>query len=637
MQVRWTLTAKLVATGLTFLLLALGSIGLTLWVTWNLQGSAAAVNEAGRLRMQTYRLALAVTGTADPLEFAALSRGFDQGIELLQAGDPSRPLLVPWSGDSRHQFEALRSRWTQLRGGWESGTAAGTPATTREADEFVALIDGFVSGIEAEIGRWTAILNMFQLAMMALAIASAVTLMYTSYLLVLSPVARLKRALAAIQQGDLATRVEAGVQDEFGELAAGFNEMARTLQALYASLEEKVRDKTASLEVERQRLADLYQVSDFLGKAKSLDALAGGFATQVRRIAGADAAAVRWSGQANERYLLLAADGLSDHMLRDEACLETGACHCGQLQARAATRVIPIDSATPAPLHHCRNEGYATLVSVPVMLHGSVLGEVDLFFCQPVQLSQEERSLLDSLASHLASAMESLRAEALGREAAVAQERGMLARELHDSIAQSLAFMKIQVQLLREAVRRGDPDAVGNIIGELDTGVRESYSDVRELLVHFRTRTSEEDIALALRSTLSKFEHQSGVPARLELEGHGLPLAPDVQVQVLHVIQEALSNVRKHAHASQVVLRVTASPAWRFEVRDDGVGFNAADRGVGELHVGLRIMSERAARIGASVAVTSRPGGGCAVAVTLPQPAQSTQRPPMEQLAAMAA
>lgn len=634
MQVRWTLTAKLVATGLTFLLLALASIGLTLWVTWNLQGSAAAVNEAGRLRMQTYRLSLAVAGAAQPMEIASLSRGFDQGIELLQTGDPSRPLLVPWTGESRRQFEVLRARWGHLRNALEPGAAAGPPATTRQADEFVALIDGFVGGIEAEIARWTAILNMFQLAMMALAIGSAVTLMYTSYLLVLSPVARLKRALAAIQQGDLATRVEAGVEDEFGELAAGFNDMAGTLQALYASLEDKVRDKTASLEVERQRLADLYQVSEFLARAKSLDALASGFAAQVRRISGADAAAVRWSGQANERYLLLAADGLSDHMLRDEACLETGACHCGQRQASAATRVIPIACATPAPLHHCSDEGYISLVSVPVTLHGTVLGEVDLFFRRAVQLSPDERSLLDSLASHLASAMESLRAEALGREAAVAQERGMLARELHDSIAQSLAFMKIQVQLLREAVRRGDSGAVGNIIGELDTGVRESYSDVRELLVHFRTRTSEEDITLALRSTLSKFEHQSGVPARLELEGHGLPLAPDVQVQVLHVIQEALSNVRKHAHASQVVLRVTAAPAWRFEVRDDGVGFDAAVRGAGELHVGLRIMSERAARIDASVEVTSRRGGGCAVAITLPP---ATQRPSVEELAAMAA
>jgi two-component system, NarL family, nitrate/nitrite sensor histidine kinase NarX len=84
----------------------------------------------------------------------------------------------------------------------------------------------------------------------------------------------------------------------------------------------------------------------------------------------------------------------------------------------------------------------------------------------------------------------------------------------------------------------------------------ESYSDVRELLLHFRTRTNTEDIEPALATTLRKFEHQSGVKAVLKMHGHGLPLAPDVQIQLLHIVQEALSTVRKHARATQVWLEV---------------------------------------------------------------------------------
>ena len=258
------------------------------------------------------------------------------------------------------------------------------------------------------------------------------------------------------------------------------------------------------------------------------------------------------------------------------------------------------------------------MVSVPVKLHDRVLGEVDLFFREPVQLDDEDRDLLDTLATHLASAMESLRAAALEREAAVAQERALLAQELHDSIAQSLAFLKIQVQLLRDAMRREDTTAINGIIGELEAGVRESYADVRELLVHFRTRTNEEDIEPALRTTLSKFEHQTGMAVRLEMEGHGVPLAPDVQVQVLHIIQEALSNVRKHAGAREVVLRVSHTPHWRFEVQDDGAGFDAAAGHANETHVGLRIMQERAQGIGARVRVDSSPGRGCIVTLDLP-------------------
>jgi two-component system nitrate/nitrite sensor histidine kinase NarX len=200
----------------------------------------------------------------------------------------------------------------------------------------------------------------------------------------------------------------------------------------------------------------------------------------------------------------------------------------------------------------------------------------------------------------------------------VAGERSLLARELHDSIAQSLAFLKIQVQLLRQATQRGDPAAVQRIVGELDTGVRESYADVRELLLHFRTRTSQEDIEPALRTTLQKFEHQTGLVTRLAIEGHGVPLATDVQVQVLHILQEALSNVRKHAGARHVELRVRSSPHWCFEVRDDGAGFEPADPTRGETHVGLRIMQERAQRIGARVQLESRPGAGCTVRLELP-------------------
>jgi two-component system, NarL family, nitrate/nitrite sensor histidine kinase NarX len=613
----WTLTAKLYTSGLTFLVLALTSIGLTLWVTWTLEGGAAAVNEAGRMRMQTYRLALESSSNGPTPETLALVRSFDVSVALLRSGDPSRPLFVPWSDLSRRRFALVTEAWVGLRERWS--TQQPTPAdASHEAARFVALVDGFVAAIEMQMARSTAVLQAFQLAMMAFAIAGVVAMLYAGYLFVLNPLARLKKGLTSVQQGDLSTRVEVDTGDEFGQLSAGFNEMAQTLQSLYGSLEDKVREKTARLEVKRQRLADLYEASAFLAQAPNLDALAQGFVRQVRRIARADAAAVRWSDESNQRYLLLASDGLPPAIVDGEACLDTGTCLCGQPGAQASIRTIPIMATHVPPKGYCQRAGYRTLVSVPVRLHDRVLGELDLFFTSERHLEDEDRDLLDTLATHLASAMESLRAAALEREAAVAQERALLAQELHDSIAQSLAFLKIQVQLLREAVRRDDRESMARVIGELDTGVRESYADVRELLVHFRTRTNEEDIEPALRTTLSKFEHQTGLAVRLEIEGHGVALAPDVQVQVLHIIQEALSNVRKHAGARTVVLRVARTPQWRFEVQDDGVGFDAGAAGPDTTRVGLRIMQERAERIGAQVRLQSAPGAGCTVVLELP-------------------
>jgi two-component system, NarL family, nitrate/nitrite sensor histidine kinase NarX len=394
--------------------------------------------------------------------------------------------------------------------------------------------------------------------------------------------------------------------------------MARTLQSLYEDLEGKVREKTLRLELERERLVDLYEVSAFVAEAPTLEALTQGFARQVRRISRADASAVRLCDKDQRRFLLVAQELLPSQIAEASACLENGTCHCGAVDAQSQTRAIAIADARPAGLGYCAAAGFASVVSVPVRAHERLLGEINLFYRTARILRHDDRELLDTLASHLGSALESQRAAALEREAAVAEERSLLARELHDSIAQSLLFMKIQVGLVRQAAQRHDEDALQRGIAELHTGVRDCYADVRELLLHFRTRTSGEDIEPALRTTLQKFEHQTGLPVQLAIEGHGVPLAPDVQVQVLHIVQEALSNVRKHAHAHRVEVRVRTAPHWSFEVQDDGRGFVADRPGADATQVGLRIMQERALRIGAKVQVRSAPDAGCTVTLDLP-------------------
>ena len=617
MRAPTTLTTKLLAMGVGFLLVALASIGLTLWVTWKLEGGAAAVNEAGRLRMNMLRMVL-VLQTESPQAVQERARQFDASLELLRTGDPSRPLFVPWSEETRTRFDSIRTQWSVARTGWVSAWPPDRARILAQADAFVQQVDGFVDAIEIQIAGWTAALHLFQLFMMALAIMAAVTFMAVSYLLVINPVARLQQAQARLRQGELGTRLPVETDDEFGQLSAGFNLMAHALQASHDDLEHKVRDKTTSIAVQNQRLAALYEVSALAATAGSLELLAQGFVQQIRRVAGADAAAVRWSNEANERYVLLAGDGLPRSMSDGEHCLHTGTCLCGQAQAQARTRVIPILPSTQVALPHCREAGFQTMVTIPVQMQQRLLGEVDLFFRSPVELNDELRDLLEAMTRHLASAMEGLRATALEREAAVAEERGLLARELHDSIAQSLAFLKIQTQLLRDAVAKGDTAKRDRSMGELDVGVRECYADVRELLVHFRTRTSEEDIESALRATLSKFEHQTGMATTLGMVGHGLPLPSDLQIQVLHMVQEALSNVRKHSQATRVDLLVHRHPRWRFEVQDNGVGFEVASVPPNSLHVGLGIMRERAQRIGAVVQVESAPGQGTRVCIELP-------------------
>lgn len=617
MKSRQRLSTKFFSFGLGLLILALLSIGLTMWVTRQLDGGAAAVNEAGRLRMQTWRLASLVQATAKPEEIAQRIAEFDHSLVLLEQGDQHRPLFVPWNEQTQSSFARLQRSWGELRAHWTQPQTGDRVELADEAEDFVRRVDELVGAIETTLARLTAALNLFQFIMMALAVAAAVVMLYIGYLFVFLPLKRLQEGLRRVEQGDLSTRVATDSADEFGELAAGFNHMAATLQELYQGLERKVEDKTKDLEAERSRLAALYEVSNFLIEAHTLEDLAQGFAQKVRRISGADAVAVRWSEEASQRYLMLASECLPEEIVNQEQCIEAGLCACGQPQDSARTRVIPIVPEKEQGHGLCVRVGFGSLVSVPIRFQSRVLGEVDLFYRLPVTLTTQDRDLYDALAGHLANAVENLRADALLREAAVSEERTMLARELHDSIAQSLAFLRIQIKLLRQALLTAQGNNVDSILNEVDLGLKESTNDVRELLVHFRTRTNVDDIEHALQTTLQKFEHQSGVKTQLEMHGHGVALPSDVQLQVLHVVQEALSNVRKHAGADRVQLIVQRGPQWVFTVRDNGKGFDAQSQKVDDTHVGLHIMQERAERIGAKVTIDSEPGAGTEVRIAL--------------------
>jgi two-component system nitrate/nitrite sensor histidine kinase NarX len=613
-----SLSSKLVRIGMALLLVALTSIGLTLWVTWQLEGGAASVNEAGRMRMQTWRMASEIQAGISENQRMARIAEFDQILTVLEKGDPSRPLFVPWDPMVRSKFKGVQTLWQEQRSGWVSGAAAQPDTILVSTHALVDAIDMLVSAIEHQMAQLTAVLNLFQFLMMVLAIFAAVVMLYTGYLYVINPLDQLQKGLHQVEEGDFKVRIDVDSKDEFGVVAQGFNGMAARLQEMVDGLETQVRTKTQHIEAQRARIETLYDFSAFLAGVNTIEEMSRGFAQRLRAVMGADAVTVRWSDEANQRYLMLASDCFPQDMLDQERSLLAGACACGSLQQDVGTRVIPIQSSEAAPLKHCVKAGYESLVSVPIRLQSRLIGEIDLFYRKTLTLSKDEEVLLDALASHLASALEGLRASALEREAAVGEERTLLARELHDSIAQSLAFLKIQVQLLRSATEKAQGPQMQTALDELDAGLKESISDVRELLVHFRTRTNTDDIEAALQETLQKFRHQTGLRTLLTVNGAGLPLPSDVQVQVLHVMQEALSNVRKHANANEVELVVEKGKFWAFVLQDNGMGF-ATDTVQSSQHVGQHIMQERARAIGATVQVTSELGQGTRVDLRLPE------------------
>ncbi len=618
------LASKLLVVQVVFLLVALGSIGLTLFVSWKLEGSAAAINDAGSLRMRAWRLAYLASETerlraVGGEEIGRSVAAFDMVLATLRQGDPARPLSLPRSAAVEARFAAVDRDWAGLSRTLQAVAGGGPPPQRGDVEHFVDEVNALVATVENDIAATTAVLRNAQLALVALAIGGTVAIMYLSFLLVIRPLTRLHQGIERMAHGDLTVRVPVETQDEFGELTAGFNDMAERLSGLYQTLESRVAEKTRRLAERNARLATLYDMAAFLNRGQPQGEMCEGFLERVAAAFDAAGAGVRISAPDGQLHLYTTR-GLPADFVEHERCLEATACACGSAAtgSRTVVHVVGRDAALPVALPHCREAGFAAVIAVPIEAHGEVLGIFNLFFREPRLVSVDERHLLDTLGQHLGAAVENARLASLEREMAVSEERNLLAQELHDSIAQSLAFLNLQVQMLGTAMKSGDAERSRETLGEIREGVQECYADVRELLTHFRTRLSPADLQHALASMLAKFERRTGIATSLDVAGSAVPLAPDRQLQVLHIVQEALSNARKHAACRRVDVTLQAGRDYAISIRDDGRGFDPGEAARLEDHVGLRIMRERAARAGGTVRVHSRPGHGTEVTLTLP-------------------
>lgn len=630
------LSVKLSGILLLFFVVALIAIGLTLWVSWQLEGGAAAINDMGSQRMHSYRIAYLlsenvrenVDRTEAQRELLKEISIFENTLTGLKQGDPARPLFLPRNREIRDRMTRIESQWQrhikpmimQIIGSNDRAEQQHLIGAYRPAVEsFVAGVNDMVLALEQDNSRNTALLRSFQLSLVALALAGTIILIYLIFLLIIRPVTRLQEGIQRMADEDFSVRLPMETRDEFGELTIGFNRMADHLEGLYATLEQRVEEKTRSLEEKNRELAMLYEVTSFLNEPFSEDELSRGFLKKLMAILAADAGAVRLLDPTSQHIHLFIQEGLAEDLAKEEACLDMGECLCGEAAQHGAP-VIRLFDSTRSPLDYaCQKAGYAMVSVFPVRFKKQLLGIFNLYFKRPCEFSPTQRQLLETLGQHLGIAIENQRLVARDRELAISEERNLLAQELHDSIAQSLAFLNIQAQMLEDSLKHGNIQQAREGLTQIREGVQESYDDVRELLVHFRTRLNQADVEAAIRGSLDRFEGQTGIATSFHDSGTGIPLSPEDELQVLHIVQEALSNVRKHSGATAVRVEMQRGPVYRFSVRDNGKGFEQqAFWDKSDSHVGLRIMKERAHRIGGDLQIGSAPGKGTEVTLILP-------------------
>lgn len=629
------LSTKIVAALLGFLLLALVAIGATLLLSWQLQGSSAAINETGSLRMHSYRLTMILARLVNEPEQAAVRSAAVQELQEIEAtlarlerGDPQRPLSLPPARDIQAEFKHIVKRWRQtmqpLAAAMLQQQGDMRDATWRryhpQVDGFVAEVDQLVKMIERDIELRTFWLRSSQLVLVAFAMSGTIAMIYLMFLLIVEPVNELRRGIQRMAERDFGVRLPVGSRDEFGQLAQGFNQMADRLEELYRDLEERVRGKTAELAGQNRELALLFEAAAFLQRPQAVEKVCEGFLQRVGQYFEADGGSVRILDDKRGNLHLIVHQGISKTLVEREQCLKVGDCLCGDAVLNKISVVHDLRKMDGAQKLQCHREGFATVSVFHIYAHEQHIGFFNLHFRNPKTFSKREEALLETLGQLLGVAIENLRLEARERELAISEERNLVAQGLHDSIAQGLTFLNIQVQLLDDSLRYGKLDEAAEIVPALRAGVQESYEDVRELLLNFRSRLAEDDLVGALKTTIDKFRRQTGIDARLVTEGNGAPFPREQQLQILFIVQEALSNIRKHAAASEVEVRLDDQRDFEMTIHDNGIGFDAdvlLQKGDG--HVGINIMRERAQRIHASLNVTSELGHGTTVRLQLPR------------------
>ncbi|HTY99109.1 MAG TPA: histidine kinase, partial [Rhodocyclaceae bacterium] len=389
----------------------------------------------------------------------------------------------------------------------------------------------------------------------------------------------------------------------------------------FRQAQETLAAETRSVEEKNRELSLLYEVTSYLAEPASREAVCKGMLEKLGERLGVDGGVVRLLSTATGDLEIIASSNMPEVFLKAEAHLPMQSCLCGRAAARG-TSVAQGLTGRPRDvtlLNNCQKCGYAAMAAIPICSKNQVLGVMTLFFQRPRILAAHELRLLDAIGLHLGVVIENLHLVVREKEMAVSEERNLLAQELHDSIAQALAFLNLQAQMLQESLGRGQLQTAAAELALMREGIQESYDNVRELLVHFRIRVDHAELDDAIRSALEKFEGQTGLSTAFSKVGDGGAPAQASTIQILHILQEALSNVRKHAAASAVEVTMVSGPEFSIAVRDNGHGFDplglAEDGGS---HVGIGIMRERAHRIGARVDLDAAPGRGTCVTLVLP-------------------
>ncbi len=603
--------------------LAVASMSTSWMVAETTQGSGQAINLAGSLRMQSWRMASIhqrLLQDGKPEHRASLGEAisrFDRDLKAepilaVLPADETAPLNRVYRQVERSWHEQIRPGLVRL-----PATAAADAAVLDDIPEFVARINDLVKQIEEAA---EAKILVMRVILGAAVIATLLVVALSIYLvnnILVHPLRDLLEMTDRIGQGNLAMRTDLTGEDEIGRLGQAFNHMAEDLSKLYQNLEARVAEKTAELTIANRSLELLYHSIARLYSGPVAHDTYAILLKDLENVLGVGhglACLVDTSG-AQGRVIASTLDPARDI----DVC---GLTSCSECLANRALSVHPLKGGT-------------RVLSLPLSDSEHQYGVLQLEMPPGRSLEAWQTQLLEALSRHIGIAIGTARRIEQSRRLSLLEERAALARELHDSLAQSLSYMKIQVSRLKPLLpaadagpRPGDGPEAGEVLAELREGLNSAYRQLRELLTTFRLRIEGEGLAAALQTTVTEFSARGNIPIALEVHLAGCTLSPNEEIHALQIVREALSNVLNHAHASRAEVRVLCNSDGSVSatVTDDGTGIRQP---AGAHHYGMTIMEERARHLGGQLTAENLPTLGTRVTLHFMPDKQREPVPPI--------
>jgi len=362
------------------------------------------------------------------------------------------------------------------------------------------------------------------------------------------------------------------------------------------------------------------ELATSLSSDADLEHLLERFLQTMIRLAGASGGAVRVLTTDGQHMRMVGAIGLPQEVIEREYLIPAGCGVCGR-----ATRNTGIQSDEAS--HECHDamaldyfgERCKYVIAVPLRHKGKVMGVYNLFMPDDRAIPDEISLLFLSISEHLGMALENARLTRENLRITLMDERQMLANEIHDSLAQTLAYMKMRLALLREAVQGQEVENTEKYMDQVDDAMETAYSGLRELLTQFRQKMDSRGLIPALEDVIERFHNRTGIEIEFSNKAPDLNLTPDQEVQVFHIVQEALANIGKHSQAKHVRVGLESKLGkYQVTVEDNGVGMKSSEGAGPGMHLGMNIMRERAQRLNGDITFENKAGKGMRVLLEFP-------------------